>query len=51
MFDVRFVSPNTGENVAEFTRQTRHEVQLLRTNPPDSARLCNAEMRIRSCSP
>jgi hypothetical protein len=48
MFDVSFVSPN-GQTVAEFTAQTRRQVQLLLGTPPRCAALCHAEMRVRPC--
>lgn len=47
MFTVVFVSPN-GQTVAEFTRQTRHQVQLLFGRPPDCAVVCRTEMRVRA---
>ena len=46
MSDVTFVSPN-GQVVAEFTRQTSRQVQLLLAHPPHCAKLCNAEIRVR----
>ena len=48
-FDVTFVSPRSGETVAQFTRQTRRHVELLLAHPPHAARLCNAEMRVKPC--
>ena len=46
MFDVAFVA-SSGETVAEFTRQNRHQVAQLLGHPPDYAALCRAEMRVQ----